>query len=332
MLDALMPILYSGRDYLALPREPQPWLLKKLVPVSGMVNLYGKPKTRKSWAALGISEAIANPDRKDWNGLPVMKHGPVVYIQADTPREEWAGRVLRMSEHGFDIANIHFADTATLPSSSLNVLEPDQLDKLKTVIQDVKPVLVVFDTLRESFRGDENSSDIMQSVIGAIKQISWPAAVLLLSHQRKDGAMAQERMQDDLMDDQRGSGYVSGRMDNIVRLTDRRLTVKGRAVKQTFFDVIPAPEDYDEDDLEAPPPMIVFEDDGRLLLETAFKQLLIEDPKISLNAAADRLINDGATKLSADHLRKDLLPKMKRKLVRVLGKEAENGTQLPKAA
>lgn len=318
-------MLYSGKDYLALPREPQPWLLKKIIPVGGLVNLYGKPKTRKSWAALGIAEAIANPQRLDWNGLPVLKHGPVVYIQADTPREEWAGRIYRLDQHGFDISRIYLADTITSPYP-LNVLDPKQLELIKTSIEQVKPVLVIIDTLRESFRGDENSSDIMQGVIANIVLMSRPAAVLLLSHQRKDNVMAADKDMD-LMDDQRGSGYVSGRMDNIIRLTERRMTVKGRAVKQTHWDIIPADEDYDEDDPEAPPPMIVFEDDGRLLLETAFKQLLLEQPQISLNAAATHLIQAGATKLGAEHLRKDVLPKMRRKLQPKVGKTAETHPQ-----
>lgn len=303
-----MSILYSGREYLALPREPQPWLIKKLIPVSGLVNLYGPPKSRKSYAALGMAEAIAS-GRTDWNGLPVMKHGPVVYIQADTPREEWASRVLKMDRHGYDISRMHFADILTIPTYPLDVRDTKQVDKIKAAISDVKPVLTVIDTLRESFRGDENSSDIMQTVITNIVSMAMPSAILLISHKRKDNIMAKEMGHDDMMEEQRGSGYVSGRMDNVLRLTDRSLMAKGRAVRQTSWKVEPAP-DFDEDDPEAPPPMIIFEDDGRLLLETAVQQILQDEPTISLNAAAKLLVANKVTTHSVDHLRKEVLPRL----------------------
>lgn len=327
---ASTPILYSGRDYLALPREPQPWLLKKLIPISGLVNLYGPPKSRKSYAALGMAEAISNPLREDWNGLPVMKHGPVVYIQADTPRPEWAGRIVRMDLHGFDISNIYFADIQTLPNLQLNVLDPDQVKRLREVIGDVKPVLTIFDTLRESFRGDENSSDIMQNVMGNLVLMTYPSSLMVISHKRKDAMMAGDRMQDDLMEDARGSGYVSGRMDNIMRLTERRLTVKGRAVRQTAWEVIPATDDYDEDDLTSPPPMIVFKDTSSDKLETAVQILIQQHPEISYAAAAKQLRSSGATTLSEDHLRKDVLPSLfKRYKGRV---SAQPGGEAPPAA
>lgn len=323
-----MAILYSGRDYLALPREPQPWLLKKIVPVSGLVNLYGPPKSRKSYMALEIASAISS-GRLEWNNLPVLKHGKVVYIQADTPREEWAKRIEKMDRFGFPIDNIYFADILTLPNLQLNVLDPGQVEKLKAVINDVKPVLTVFDTLRESFQGDENSSDIMQAVIRNIVQTAYPSAIMLVSHKRKDNLMGDRNAEADLMDDGRGSSYISGRMDNIVRLTKHRLTVKGRSVRQTTWDVIEADEDFDEDDPNAPLPFIRFKDDGKDLLEAAFKQVLLEQPKISNNAAAILLVTKGASKLSAEHLRKEVLPGLRKRLQPALGIEGEN---LPQAA
>jgi RecA-family ATPase len=305
------PILYSGEDYLALPREPQPWVIKKLIPVSGLVNMYGPPKSRKSYAALGMAEAIAS-GRPHWNQLPVMKHGPVVYIQADTPREEWGSRIARMKKFNYHINRIYFADRLTIPSYPLNVLDMKQVEKLKLAIDDIKPVLVVIDTLRESFRGDENSSDIMQTVTTNIVSMAMNSAILLISHKRKDNVMQKDNLQDDLMEDARGSGYVSGRMDNIIRVTERRLTVKGRAVKQTSWDIEEAP-DFDEDDPNAPPPMIIFEDDGSALLEQGVQELLQLEPAISLKAAAERLVAEGKSRHSVDHLRKALLPKLFRK-------------------
>jgi hypothetical protein len=301
-----MAIFYNGDDYLALPREPQPWVIKKLIPASGLVNIYGPPKSRKSWAVLGMAEAISN-GKPDWNGLPVLRHGPVAYIQADTPREEWAGRIARMKKHGYNVSKIFFADGLTLPSNQLNVLDKKQIDLLREIIGDIKPVLTVVDTLRESFRGDENSSDIMQNVVGNLVYATRPSAVMLVAHKRKDNAMSKEMGNEDLLEDARGSGYVSGRMDNIIRLTEHRLTVKGRAVKQTSWPVEEAP-DIDDEDPDAPPLWVVFEDDGKDLLVATVQQMLQDQPTLTLAAAAKMLVANKATKLSVDHLRKTVLP------------------------
>jgi hypothetical protein len=220
----------------------------------------------------------------------------------------------KMKRHGYDIRNIRFADTLTIPVFPMNVLDASQVDRLKDTLVDIQPVLVVIDTLREAFPGDENSSDIMRNVITNIVSFSRPAAVLLLSHQRKDGLMAQERLQDDLMGDARGSSYVSGRMDNVIRLTDHTLTVKGRSVNQTTWKILPAPKKYDEDDPNSPPPMVVFEsEDEKELLEVVVQRLVQEHPKISANKAAETIVEQKLSNYSVDHLRQDLLPDLLKK-------------------
>lgn len=307
-----MPIFYSGEDYLALPREPQPWLIKHLLPVGGLVNLYGKPKTRKSWAALGMALAIANGEH-DWNGLEVRKQGPVLYLQADTPREEWADRLARLKRFGYNISNLYVADMGTVPVYPFNVLDPETTKLIREAAGDIKPVLTIIDTLRESHAGDENDSSHMLRVIQSARAMLMPSALMFLSHQRKDSTMQKEQMQTDLMDDARGSSYISGRMDVIARLTDRSLTYKGRAVKQTMKMIEAAP-DGDMEDPNTPPPMIVFEDTGMKELEDAVRLLLQSQPAISAKAAAEHLVATGATKLGAEHLRKRVLPGMFKRL------------------
>jgi hypothetical protein len=218
---------YRGPEYRALPREPQPWIIKPLIPVSGLVNIYGKPKSGKSYAALGMALAVANGE-PEWNGFEVKKHGQVAYLQIDTPREEWADRMERLAAVGYDDYNIHFADMLTVPYP-YNVLDPQHLAELKLALDRIKPVLVIVDTLRESFSGDENDSNIMRDVITNVVSASRPAAVIFLSHARKDGASARVGAGEDLMDDNRGTSYVPGRMDVIIRMTQHRFTFKGRA-------------------------------------------------------------------------------------------------------
>lgn len=195
-----------------------------------MTNLYGRPKTGKSFCVLDMAAAIATPTTTSWNGFAVLKHGPVAYLQVDTPRSEWGDRVEKMKQLKKDFSNVAFADMQMVPTYPFNILDPGAVAWLKAELQRIQPVLVVIDTLRDIHGLDENDSTAMRNVIAGIVSCSLPvgAAVIFLSHQKKDSAFMKAGG-DDLMDDARGSSYVSGRMDNIIRLTQTRLTYKGRS-------------------------------------------------------------------------------------------------------
>lgn len=217
---------YTGHDYLALPRDPQPWIVRDLIPVGGAVNIYGQPKTGKSFAALGLAHAIST-GQPYWLDpkFEVVKSGRVAYLQIDTPRGAWAKRLDTMREHDYDIGKIAFADTITAPYP-FNILIPDQQEWLKEQIKQLNPIAVFVDTLREVHGGDENDSTVMKNVISLLVACCAPAALVLLSHSRK----ANQMNGDDMMNDARGSSYIAGRMDTIVKLTAKHLLYKGRSV------------------------------------------------------------------------------------------------------
>src|SRR3954464_3156993 len=47
-------------DYLNLPVNNTPWIIEPLIPVGGIINLYGRPKLGKSFMAIDLARAIAN--------------------------------------------------------------------------------------------------------------------------------------------------------------------------------------------------------------------------------------------------------------------------------
>jgi RecA-family ATPase len=232
-------------EYCDLRADPQKWIVKKLIPVGGMINLYAKPKVGKSFLMLAIIEAIIE-GRPTWDGFEINKHGPVMYLQIDTPREEWKDRVVQMRERLADKGCgdlFHIADMWNIPNFPFNILNPDntELVWLKNEVDRIKPILVVIDTMREVHSGDENDNTVMRNVISSLikacrGESGAPTAIALVSHQRKDGIQAQEGS-DDMMDQNRGASYVSGKMDMIWRLTRKRLTYKGRAVGLEHVDI-----------------------------------------------------------------------------------------------
>jgi hypothetical protein len=162
-------------------------------------------------------------------GYPVLTHGPVAYLQLDTPRSVWMQRLEDAFENQYDLSNIYFADThpdETNPNATpfpFNILlHKEWLRRQLEAIADQAgqwPVAITLDTIREMHQGDENDSGVMQAMIAAVQDACGAAAKTFVSHKKKEGQMHN----DDLMSDARGSSYVAGRMDSVINCA----TVKG---------------------------------------------------------------------------------------------------------
>ena len=231
---------------------------------------------------LGLMESIANGD-PDWQGFTIHKHGPIAYLQVDTPREEWANRATKIALSTSEtINNIHMADMWMVPEFPFNILNPNgiNLRALKDHIERIKPVMVVIDTLREIHDGDENDSTVMRNVITALVAACRPSAIVLVSHSRKDGVMTASG-DDDLMDQQRGSSYISGRMDVIIKVSQKRVVYKGRATGQKTYSISQDERGFIHVEREA--------DDA---FKAAYTRLISHSPGLSDNALAETLARE----------------------------------------
>jgi RecA-family ATPase len=227
--------------YRTLPKSPNKWVIDKLVPVGGLVNVFGKPKTGKSFLALGMAQAIVNGDL-DWEGYRIDTQGSVAYLQIDTPREEWSDRIGRLTLSPTEGRELWIADMWQVPQFPFDILDPAQtgLKWLKDQMASIQPVLTIIDTLREAHGADENDSTAMRNVLTNLVAACRPSAIMLLSHARKDTILTSNG-DDDLMDQNRGSSYIPGRMDVIIKLTQKRMTFKGRATGQLTENIIQDP-------------------------------------------------------------------------------------------
>lgn len=272
---------YQLDDYLRLPREPQPWVIHSLIPVGGLVNVFGKPKTGKSFIALDMAAKVARGE-KTWEGYPIQKPGPVCYFQIDTPREEWARRAEEVKRQANrDGVALWIADMYLVPQFPVNLEDPrsPNILWLKQEMEKINPVMVVIDTLREVHGGDENDSTIMRNVIANIVGCCRPASIVLVSHSRKDQQGWQEMDgEDDMMDQARGSSYVAGRMDVIIKVTKRRMMFKGRATGAVTEQI--------QQDPETGWISLKREEDGST---QAIEELWRMYPGISQNSMADKL-------------------------------------------
>lgn len=300
-------MLYSGSEYLALPRDPQPWLVEGLIPSGGLVNFYGKPKTGKSWGALGLAIAISNAEQH-WNGFKIHNPGPVAYIQIDTPRSSWAKRINELIKAGHKLNNLYMTDRSAPDFPyPFNIQLPNHYEWLKLNCAQVNFKLIIIDTLRECFSGNENDSDVMKSVINNIVDATNPAAVMLISHRRKGGLQNEFGGQiDDLMDDMRGSGYLAGRADVIMKLTDHELHYQGRDVEKDNLAIR-------RDGIG----LVVAKDMNERLIQLAIKQAVVEGERLNYSILR---MGERACKLSGDTITVDAARK---RIERMMGKKTK---------
>lgn len=218
--------IVTGSDYLLLPRSPECWLVEDILPTSGGLLLYGDPKVGKSYAALQLACCLTSGC--EWLGFHVPQPMRVVYVQLDTPRTLWAARVEQLSAAGHPVEGVHFADRDTLQTFPFNILQPDHFNLLRDALELIKPGAVIIDTIREAHSGDENDSTEMQEVITHLEAAVKPAASIFVAHARKSDPTRQY----DIMNDNRGSNYLVGKMDAICRFSKSSMRVVSRTMEE----------------------------------------------------------------------------------------------------
>lgn len=225
-----------GDEYLLLPAYSKPWVVKHVVPSGGALNLYGKPKAGKSFAALGLALAIADPACDEWMGFPVEEHGRVAYFQIDTPRNSWQERIKRILKKNPQseaaLKNLYVADKSQIPTP-FDITNLAHRDWLRDAITLLDPLVVIIDVIREVHAFDENDATPMKKVMSQLMVATEGYATIIISHSRKE----QPLMNDDLMSDNRGSNYMAGRMDVVAKLTQKELHIQGRDTEYTKLPV-----------------------------------------------------------------------------------------------
>lgn len=233
-----MPIAnaYAYDDYLALPIHEQPWIVKPLIPVNGMICLHGHAKTRKSFLAIQLARDICNGEK--FLGFET-RTGNVLYIQVDTPRALWQLRFKDLETNAFGLSaegkkRFYLADTESAPFP-FHVTTPQVSQWLRNQVELVKPDLVIIDVIRKIFAGNDNDSDVLEQVLSAAKHACNPAAVLMIAHSKK----AKEGFDSGTIGEIRGSSAQGASYDTIMRLQKASknrgplLTIEGRATEDT---------------------------------------------------------------------------------------------------
>lgn len=177
--EELNAALLTGSAILDIP-PPEP-LIEGWLNLDSVAVMYGRPKGGKSFVAIDMAMCVAAGRR--WHNRHVTQ-GPVLYVIAEGVRgigprvKAWA----KVNQHTVP------ENLIWLPRA-VSMLNPQWSGALATVAAELRPRMVIIDTLNRSMAGgDENSSKDMGIVIAAADLIkrSTGACVFIVHHSGKD--------------------------------------------------------------------------------------------------------------------------------------------------
>jgi RecA-family ATPase len=160
--------------------------------------LQGDGATGKSLLALML--AVATAHGASWIGLEPVKRGPAVYLSAEDELPELHRRLDNITQHMgvslADFSDLHLIPLAgedavlAAPFGRSNIIETTQLwVALQKSVAEIKPRLVVLDTLADLFAGEENQRSQVRQFISMLRKLALEhdLCVLLLGHPSLEG-------------------------------------------------------------------------------------------------------------------------------------------------
>ena len=196
--------------------EPGPiaWVLERILAQQTVSILGGDAGVGKTWLGLSLGHAVASG--RPWLGRFPVCQGPVLYYDEESAPILLHHRIsaLRKSEPALpaDLDIRYRLDTGL----QIDVLE--SVAMIESDLGDQAAALVVIDSFRACFAGDENKSAEVRVALQNLRHIAheWGCAILVLHHTRKisQASNASSQML-------RGSTDLRGAVDNHLFLRAR---------------------------------------------------------------------------------------------------------------
>ncbi len=259
-------------DLLRRVRQAPDWIIPNFLKRQNVGFVIGPPKVGKSWLLLNLAWDLAQgipvwSIERSRDGALFLPSRPmrVLYFAQEDTEDDIQDRITMMHDAGREsTSNILFVPK----DLSLLIDTENGGENIKTIIADVAPIdLVIFDPLRRTLQGDENSSAVIASVFRKLEMLgSQFNCSFLFSHHtvKPSQAPGKNGRKTDLTDPfaGRGSGDIFGGGDafvNVVAQGKHTEMAKTRPLKLYFSTKRAAPICPVNMRLSIPPGLVVFE-------------------------------------------------------------------------
>ncbi|MCD4739487.1 MAG: AAA family ATPase [Anaerolineae bacterium] len=205
--------------------QPIQWLWPQWVP-RGMITLLGAvPGAGKSLVALDLAKRIIH--NEPWpNGAPSGGRSErVIYVDAELVPQLLHARA---SSWGMDESKLYLM--LPKPNDMIDFGREEYRAQLRSMVETIKPTLVVIDSLSSiTTRGENNIEDI-RSILGFLNELAsnFQVGLILIHHLRKrGGAQMMDKSRNVSIDDFRGSGHIIAMARSVIALSTVHVTANG---------------------------------------------------------------------------------------------------------
>jgi len=170
---------------LALDLTPREWLVPGRIPMRNVSSMSGEGAIGKSLLLMQLSGAVALG--KDWIGT-LPEQGPVLYFNAEEDDDEVRRRMEDVARHlgatrqdmidnGLLFLSFAGRDAILAQPDRSGILRPTPLfDRLRSEALQLRPKLIVFDTVADTFGGKENDRGQTRQFITMLRGLALSTA------------------------------------------------------------------------------------------------------------------------------------------------------------
>ena len=210
--------LLSTKELLELP--PPSWLISPILPLGGLVGLYGPSGNGKTFVALDMALSVATG--ASWQGRSVER-GFVVYVSAEGGSGIGKRVKAWLQAHSLDASQ---ADIAWIIESIAVDGESEDIDALIDRIDlevERQPSMIVLDTMARVFVGDENETADMGSFVKGVDKLreAFGCTVMVVHHTPRADSYRE-----------RGNGAFRGATDTMIRVLKEDVSITVSCDKQ----------------------------------------------------------------------------------------------------
>jgi RecA-family ATPase len=180
-----------------VPLPPMRWLATSRIPAGDVTILSGDGGGGKTTVALQLAVSVER-GLGDWLGT-TCETGPVIFFSGEEPQDEMRRRLERVArKRGLEPADIknlhfHFADPDAcllgIPRPNGPMVPTPLFESLRAAAAEIRPVLIVVDSIAATFGGNQNDRVHARSFVGMCRRLAREidCAVLLLDHPSLSG-------------------------------------------------------------------------------------------------------------------------------------------------